>query len=524
MNIRTSRLNAALLVSLTLGVITAPTFPLCAQQRVTLGIECEQFQFPGDWTISSGYENHSGAGFLAAGTGAALPAVTAVEIPKAGQYTLWVRLVDFPADRPGARNFHVAIGGKANSKPFGKSGMAGWNWEKGDVFTLAQGPVILVIRDNERIHYGRADALLLCDDPSYTPRGTLPAQKLSAVKPFLIKVKQVNSAVPISPVNEAAGGTLLATLENEYLRVSFVAATRGGRPSARPLVEIKTATGWVTAPLDPSVESYQVLSAASDSKMGLSFYPRWKPNSPGTITVECGGVRVETRNPAVDDRVIWNAGQGHECIIRKVTQFGPDRVQMDFYPTAAGTVQAVWELQPGAKTARVEMTFTPSADGQYSLGYFLFQRKPLNEVQEMLLSMIVQRKRFPTSDYTLLQAACPTPVSLMQTADGNGSLTWGVTAEPAFIPFKFPVPEESPCGLQIRSPQGQVQPSIYGPLIGAPGARAKACEPVKFAFRVLVQPGDWYAAYRTAADEVFGWRDYRVNGDVLTHPSRPQHD
>jgi hypothetical protein len=51
-------------------------------------------------------------------------------------------------------------------------------------------------------------------------------------------------------------------------------------------------------------------------------------------------------------------------------------------------------------------------------------------------------------------------------------------------------------------------------LINTTAAHAKADEPVKFGFRVLVQPGDWYAGYRTAADEVFNWRDYRKNGAV----------
>src|SRR5580658_6606786 len=116
---RRSSLISVLRVSLTLGILTVTAFLLCARQRVTLGIECEQFQFPGDWKISSGLASHSGAGFLAAGEGAALPAVTAVEIPKSGQYTLWVRSIDFPADRPGTRNFQVSVGGKADFKPFG---------------------------------------------------------------------------------------------------------------------------------------------------------------------------------------------------------------------------------------------------------------------------------------------------------------------------------------------------------------------------------------------------------------------
>lgn len=518
-----ARLNTAVslgVMGLALGSLTLFAQPAVSKPAI-MAIEAESFQFTGDWDVADKREDSSGSGILFTPDKADLPAVTALAVPKAGAYTLWVRSMDFPDQNPGTRNFSVAVGARTNSTLFGRSGKAGWSWERGDVFQLAQGPVLLTVRDNQHRHYARVDALLFCDDPNYLPRGTLAAQKLPGIAPFPLSENGKNSAmatspVTISPVTDASGANL-AGLENENLRVRFIAATRDGKSSACPVVDIKTATGWATVPIDPSAESYQVISGplAEAVKLTLGgFYPKWEGRRLAPLTVECGGVRIQTRPAPPNPRVIWSAGQNCEGIVRRVTQLGPNRVRLDFYPTAAGSLQAVWELRPGEKTARVEMTLTPFAAGQYSLGYFLFQRKPPAGVQELLLPMMVQRKRFPASDYTLLDAECPTPVSLMQTASENGSLTLGVSADPAFIPFKFPTPDESSCGLHIRSPQGLVQPSIYGPLINTKAAHAKAGEPVKFGFRVLVQPGDWYAGYRTAADEVFGWRDYRKNGAV----------
>ncbi len=89
-----------------------------------------------------------------------------------------------------------------------------------------------------------------------------------------------------------------------------------------------------------------------------------------------------------------------------------------------------------------------------------------------------------------------------------------MAGDPDSTPFEFPVPAQSRYGLQIRDEGGNVHPSIFGPLVGRPDSKAGKGDRVRFTFRVLVQPGAWYAAYRTVADEVFGWHDYRKNGEV----------
>ena len=326
------------------------------------------------------------------------------------------------------------------------------------------------------------------------------APMLTAIVMALAFAGTLFAAVPISPVTDAANQTALGKIENENLRVTFIPAMRAGQATVRPVVSAKTSSGWTSAPLDPSAESYQILSSDNALKMKIAgFHPCWTKGADGSSDAA---------------KVIWNAGEGCEAIVRSVTQLDHQRLKLSFYPSANGVLEATWELKPGDKTIRVALEFTASVDGQYSLGYFLFNRKPFEEVDALLLPMLVQTRRFPSKDYTLLQTQSPTPVSLMQIGCGNSELTWGVSGDPASTPFEFPIPAKPRYGLHIRNPQGLVQPSIYGPIIGTPEAQAKVGEPVKFAFRVLVQPGDWYAAYRTVADEVFGLRDYRINGTV----------
>ena len=102
---------------------------LCAQAgyAATVGVEAEDFQFPGSWQMAMSPQKYSGKGVLVyQGDAGKLPAATAVNIPQPGRYALWVRAMDFPEFQPGTRLFRVSVAGRISTETFGHSGQPGY--------------------------------------------------------------------------------------------------------------------------------------------------------------------------------------------------------------------------------------------------------------------------------------------------------------------------------------------------------------------------------------------------------------
>jgi hypothetical protein len=464
-------------------------------RAVTLGVECEDFQFLGDWTTIQSPRDHSGAGAIFNGQhGAELPALTAVHVPRAGRYVLWVRAADFPDQSPGTRLFKISVAGTMTAETFGKSGRPDYAWERGGEFDLETGPVLLGVHDIGKT-FARADAILLTDDRSLTPSGRLGAQR----------VKPVELPVPggVHAFRTETVGTGEATLENEFLRIEFRAA--------RPRVLFRRNGQWQDAGADATAESYVVVGGQPVELSYAGFYPSWSGGEFRPFRVRLGDAEFDTRLGG--GMAIWETGPA-VCFQPRAVAMEQGKAVLTFQPHETGELTATWELRPGERTARVELAFRPARTGAYALGYHLFCAKPLAEVDELLLPMMWHRKRFPSRPVALLSPFTPTPVALMQTA---GAAVWGVCGAPEEIPFAWPDRRDPRFGLMLRNAAGEVQPAIYGPVPGTARAQCTAGATLRFQFRVLAQPGDWYEGYRTAADEVFQWRDYRANvGTSLT--------
>ncbi|MCX7006765.1 MAG: hypothetical protein NTY53_05885 [Kiritimatiellaeota bacterium] len=231
-----------------------------AEKTVTLGVECEDFQFLGDWSVAYNPLHYSGKAMLANGDqGAAQPAVTAVRLPRAGRYALWARAVDFPDQRPGTRLFKVSVGGQLTKETFGHSGKPGYTWEPGGVFELPAGPVLLGIHDIGK-PFARADAVLLTTDLNFKPSAVLGAPLHTRVKPLVLPVPGAADPFQAAPV-VAVTGASLAALENENLRVEFLPATRDGRATVAPRVEFKRGGARVDAGAEAGAEIYAVVSS-----------------------------------------------------------------------------------------------------------------------------------------------------------------------------------------------------------------------------------------------------------------------
>jgi hypothetical protein len=482
-----------------------------ATQTITLGVDTKLFQFPGDWMIAE-TSNASGGSCLFSGPrGAKIPAATAIEIPRADRYYLWVRAMDFPNDHPGTRTFTVSVGKQKSAKIFGASGKPGFSWEFGGFFDLPKGQVLLGIYG--LAPFARTDALLLTTDSQFKPSLQIGEPGHPLLRPSQLARGALADPLASVPVTDI-GAEPAARLENEFVRLEYLRAMRGGRETVRLRMMIKTATGWTNLSADPSAEIYAAVAAGTDVQFGyLNLYPAWKSDRQprDLVTVEAGGARIETAGAL--PQVIWNAGQLVRFLPRAARTNG-DRVRLEFYPSNTGTLTAEWELRPGERTTRVKLVLTPATPGQFALGYHLFFRRPLAEVKEILLPMMWQRHRFPDQARTLLDPFTPTPIALAETVEGGQSFAWALIGDPKELPFNWPTATSPHFGMMIRDNAGAVQPSIYGPVPGTDAAKSGAGRPVELSFRVLVQPGDWYSGYRTAADQVFGLRDYRRNVGV----------
>jgi hypothetical protein len=276
---------------------------------------------------------------------------------------------------------------------------------------------------------------------------------------------------------------------------------------------MKAQSGWIDAEDDPAAEGYFAVLGEATAKLRFAgFYPEWsRGDKAELVTVEAGGVSLKTISGKTSN-ALWQAGSLCRFTPRQAVQ-KDDGVHIEFDPSPVGKLEALWQLRPGESSTSVSLTFVPAAEGQVTLGYELFFRRDLAKVAEVLLPMMWHRHRLPTHPTTLLDNCTPTPIALAEPVHepDQPARCFALIGEPADIPFAWPDGRQTHFGLSLADEAGNVQPSIWGPVLGTGAAAVHAGKTVQFRFRVLVQPGDWYAGYRTAADQIDGLRDYRSN-------------
>lgn len=143
---------------LALGVAVALS---SARAERVLWLEAEGFADNGGWSNDSQFVDVMGSPMLlAAGTGKpVVDAVTAVEVPEAGAYRLWVRCRDWlPGHAPG--QFRVSVGGRDSATVFGRAATNAWLWADGGVFDLPAGQAEVRLCDLTG-WWGRCDAVVL---------------------------------------------------------------------------------------------------------------------------------------------------------------------------------------------------------------------------------------------------------------------------------------------------------------------------------------------------------------------------
>lgn len=477
-----------------------------ASQATTFLIEAERLEMPGRWQITTGTQTVRQFIAAEADPGQA-PAVGAIELPHAGKWRLWVRSKDYPDDRPGTRHFTVRLGSARSATVFGKHGRRefdGWAWEDGGTFDLKAGPNLVVVGEKGTA-FARCDALVLSDNLGYRPEGVPWKLGKQAAKIVPLRFNQESQRTYLPEPLREVKPVAVATLQNEALRLAFHPATTASGPAIALRAEIRHGQRWVPVNEDAGAESYRILfrPRASDPKLASSrVHPTWDLSLSPIIEVQAGDATARTRlGPATAP---WTSAQCTALRPVGVRQVDGTTVELTFAPLPVGQLTATWHLSGLQPATEITLSLKPAGPGHYSLGYHGPLAVAPRDTDFLLLPFMFHGHRFPEQPVTVLSAVTPTPLTLVN----RGGVSCALVGEPAGLPFEWPGASNSRYALGLRNETDQAQPLLYSPVLGQPGSVSDGAT-IRGQFRLWLQRGDWYSAYRRIADEVFQLRDYR---------------
>lgn len=228
-------------------------FAPAAARATTVWCEAELFAERGGWLHDAQFVDQMGSPYLLA-YGLEKPgndAVARVEVPRDGEYRLWVRCRDWlPESSPG--RFQVVLAGNVVAHVFGQSKSKGWVWEDGGARALKAGALEIRLRDLTG-HYGRCDAIVLSDEAGYRPPDDIAALAQERIARGGVS-REVKTEGPYDTVVVGGGlaGTFAAVASARHGCKTALIQNRpvlGGNTSDEILVEPQGDT--TREPLDP---------------------------------------------------------------------------------------------------------------------------------------------------------------------------------------------------------------------------------------------------------------------------------
>jgi len=301
----------------------------------------------------------------------------------------------------------------------------------------------------------------------------------------------------VAPVVKAG----FVELANEQVRFAFT-TDAAGFVSVHP--SLPRDGQWVAVDIDPAAERYVVVKYPSELQRKLNVGHELFNQK------QQGEWQVPGKQGSLAS--IFDAGRQIQYCPHKVRVEGKT-VILDFPEAKEGRFWAEWSLETKSQTPAVTLKFVPAEAGHYSLGYRLFWKRSINNVAELLLPSLFLRRGLPEQPITMLDPYMSSPLTLVQ-ATGKPSWTVGVAGDPSEIPFQWPDGHKPRFGIMLRHADGDLQPSIAGPVPGTAAARVREQQTMAFTFRVLISEEDWYSTYRTYVDDVLHLTDYRRNWEV----------
>ncbi|HEY9248141.1 MAG TPA: hypothetical protein VIO38_03375, partial [Rariglobus sp.] len=495
---------------LTLGSLRAADHTATPQPDSTLLVLAADIQFPNGW-VSAHRSDAIGPSILRS-SGAGHNALTAINLPASGDYTVWARAVDFIQPRPGERRYTVALNGRRLPGEAGHHGGEGWAWERLGTMRLPAGETALELVDTSRF-FARCDGVLLTRDETLDPN-TLSKTALLRLRiaPLIIKPGE-SPASEANPAPVATNASVdriheVATLAGDGVRMRFVEA--GG--FIRRITEVGSPASprtWIEVPGTTAPESLLVLHSDQNTIETVQINPVWR-NPANILHVRIAGNDYtvgsdEAANP-------YRSAPSRRLQARSARPTGDGGVELTFADaTRTTTAKVVWRLSPGRSDFEVAATLTAWADGYYSIGSAPFAAHDAGEVAFNLLPPLYQFQRLPDRPRLIPSSVTPQPLALVELAanEARPALTLGVAASPSELPFEWPDIHNSRYGFCLQADDGRLQPAVFRPLLGLADSHWNHGDTHTVRWRVIARAADWRDTLAYASTHIFNVTDYR---------------
>ncbi|NQU42041.1 DUF2341 domain-containing protein [bacterium] len=481
-------------------------FPALGQE-VWKMYEAEDFQNYGGWGMTGDAAAYQDVMLkISPITGAEPPigvAQTAISIPQADSYKVWVRCRDY-ATLPGVRLFRPVID-KIPLDEVGNHGVDGWRWQLAGELTLSAGEHMVEAVDTTNRH-ARFDAILFTN--SATDPNTKDEEIMGAYRSEPVWIPVDGGGGYARPAPRFPLAAPAASLQNEHLRVTFHPYTDGeGQTWIVRQSAFNVEGQWIDAPGSATSETLFLLYSDITTYTAYSFNPVWE--TPGlAVQVTVGGQVYDfnsrgTINP-------FMTAPPEILIPTAATQESADTVRIDYQVAHGQNVIGYWTLLPGAHDVACSFSITAADTGYYSVGMLVQQSWEKEDVEFLQLPFLYQYQRFPKRPEMILSEMTPHPICLLQApVTDTFSATFGPVCEPGEMDFRWSNARKCKYGFSLMNNNNKPQACIFTPVLGADPSWWQAGETHVVRFRLLHYPGRWTEALEYFSNEIMEVPDYR---------------
>lgn len=316
---------------------------------------------------------------------------------------------------------------------------------------------------------------------------------LSLLTASAIGAQQRVIITPPLPID--GGAEAVASISNNNVRLQYVRAGEGGRALACSM-EAKVDGKWMhfIGPMEDN-KIFVITGPAKHKRPNYkSYYPAWTT-----------GDSVST-NP-------WLSGSVCEAVPVKARNAGRNSIEVEYVTAGDHTVRGVWTLAKDARSATLQLDFTPAADGCYSLGVMAMHAALPASVTNVQLPPMYQYRRIQPRPEMLLSAMMPTPVAMVESETAGRRMTAFVSADHTLAPLDWGGVDHSPMGFTIKNHDNLVEAVAFAPVLGMTDSRMKAGKSVSRRFEVGLTAQPWNTTLEHVVTDIYKVRDYRRQPD-----------